>query len=168
MLKPFEWLSLSRQLLSNSALGELTDARLRRAVSTAYYAVFHMVLGAADLRFMGPGLETSAGYGILYRSFDHHHIRTVCDALYVSSLKGRYKIILRRDAVSQDIRDFARACPALQAARDRADYDPTATFVTADVATLVDEAETAMVAFSRATAEEQADVLALMMVRIRD
>jgi hypothetical protein len=117
---------------------------------------------------MGVGHENAAGYAILYRSFDHRHMKTVCEALDVSTLRDRYKINLRRDAVSRAMRDFAGAFPTLQAARHRADYDPAAAFVPADVSSLIGEAETAIAAFGRVAPDEQADVLALMMVKIRD
>jgi hypothetical protein len=66
------------------------------------------------------------------------------------------------------MRDFAGAFPTLQAARHRIDYDPAATFVPADVSSLIGEAETAIAAFDRVAPDEQADLLALMMVKVRD
>jgi hypothetical protein len=90
MPNPSELLALSRHLSTAADPIDLTDARLRRAVSTAYYAVFHTILRAAALRFMGAGQENAAGYAILYRSFDHRHMKTVCEALDVSTLKDRY------------------------------------------------------------------------------
>jgi hypothetical protein len=144
------------------------DAQLRRAVSTAYYALFHSILRAAAQRFMGREQENAAGYAIIYRSFDHGHMKRVCEALRVSTLKDKFRYHLRRTSVSQDMRDFAAIFPILQDARQHADYDPTAEFPTSEVSSLVDAAEVAMAAFERTAADEQADVLALMMVRTRD
>src|SRR5258708_2364680 len=79
------------RLVSNSSdETQPTDAHLRRAVSTAYYALFHKVLRSAAQRFMGPDQERRAGFTILYRSFDHRHMKLVCLALRVSTLKDRY------------------------------------------------------------------------------
>jgi len=161
-------LALARLLSTISSEPHSPDVHLRRAVSTAYYAVFHKILHAAALRFMGPGQEKAAGYAILYRSFDHRHMKMVCEALQVSTLKDKFKYHLRRNNVSQEMRNFAGIFPDLQDARHLADYDPAVEFLPSDVSSLIDAAELAMAAFDRATPEEQADVLALMMVRTRD
>jgi hypothetical protein len=168
MLEPSELLAVARLLSTASNPAELTDARLRRAVSSAYYAVFHTILRAAARRFMGGDGESAAGYGILYRSFDHRHMATVCDALQAPTLKDRYRRNLRKPSVGKDTRDFATIFPSLQAARHQADYDPMAAFAASDVASLIEIAEIAIAAFNRVAADEQADVLALLMVRIRD
>jgi uncharacterized protein (UPF0332 family) len=58
MPDPAELLAVARQLANS--LPQPNDAQLRRAVSTAYYAVFHKILLAAAERFMGPGTESTA------------------------------------------------------------------------------------------------------------
>jgi hypothetical protein len=68
------------------AAGSRSDAQRRRAVSTAYYAVFHHILAAAAARFMGPGTEASGGYRLLYRGFNHGRMKTVCTALTAPAL----------------------------------------------------------------------------------
>ncbi len=117
---------------------------------------------------MGPGKEQSAGYILIYRSFEHRHLKAVCDSLDVPILKDSLKRQLGRDAVSQDMRDFANIFPTLQDARHRADYDPAAVFLWDDVLSLVGSANLAMEALDRAGADEQADVLALMLVKTRN
>lgn len=164
MLDLLELLGLARSLMANPSP---TDAELRRAVSSLYYAIFHTVLRAAALRFMGPGHEQSPGYTILYRSFDHGYMRTVCEALQASTLSRRYRTALNRTAASQGIRDFATAFTEFQDLRHDADYDPAARFLQADVVVLIDEAAVAIVAFDNAPADERTDVLALLMVKPR-
>ncbi len=137
-------------------------------MSSVYYAVFHKVSTAAARCFLGPGQEETAAYAILYRSFDHRHMKMVCEALQASTLKDKFRRQLRRTAVSREMRDFAEIFPALQDARHLADYDPTARFLASDVASLIDQADAAMGAFDRAPSQERIDVLALLMVRIRD
>jgi hypothetical protein len=161
-------LDVARLLSTPGAQPRSTDAELRRAVSSVYYAVFHKILRAAAQRFVGPDHEETAAYGILYRAFDRRHVAMVCEALRGPTLRDKYKLQLRRTAVSQDMRDFAGIFPVLQDARHLADYDPAARFRPSNVSSLIDEADTAMAAFDRVTPEEQADVLALMMVRTRD
>ena len=160
-------LTVARFLSRAGAQPPPSDAHLRRAVSTAYYAVFHNVLRAAAKRFMGADQEATAGYAILYRGFDHRRMKEICEALQPSTIKAKYAYHLRRTAVSQDMRDFAGAFPALQDARHHADYDPAAVFLPSDVSSLIDAAEVAMDAFDRTAPDEQADVLALMLVGAR-
>ena len=116
---------------------------------------------------MGPRHENSAGFEIIYRGFEHRDIKSVCEALQVSTLKEKYQRVLRRSSVSQEIRDFASAFPALQEFRHLADYDPSTRFFLSDVVSIVDVAEVAMDAFERAAGDEKADILALMMVGSR-
>jgi len=66
------------------------------------------------------------------------------------------------------MRDFASNFPRLQGARHLADYDPQAVFPHAGVLFLIDTAAIAIEAFDRTTADEQADILALMLVRARN
>jgi hypothetical protein len=155
------------RLLADSVGSPSQDAQLRRAVSTAYYALFHTVVRSAAQRFVGPDNESSAGYRLLYRSFDHGHMRRMCEALEVSTLSDRMKYQLRRNSVSQDMRDFASSFATHQKNRHLADYDPWPDFLVSDIASLVDEADNAMAAFENASADEQTDVLALLMVKVR-
>ncbi len=157
-------LTVAREL----SRGGTSGAWSKRAVSTAYYAVFHKISFAAAQRFLGAGREATGAYAILYRSFDHRHMKTVCQALQASTLKEKFRGHLRRGAVSQETRDFARAFQKLQEARHLADYDPAVDFPPDEVASLIDSADAAMAAFDRAAPDEQIDVLALMMVRTRD
>jgi hypothetical protein len=168
MPDPSELLAVARHLSTGDDETQPSDARLRRAVSTAYYALFHKVLRAAAQRFMGPNQEQRAGFTVLYRSFDHRHMKMVCLALRVSTLNDRYGKLLQKDAVSQAARDFAGAFAALQDVRQLADYDPVVEFVPAQVSALIDSADAAMAAFDRIVPEELTDILALLMVRTRE
>lgn len=165
MLDPGELLEVAELLLNTGA--PPSQGQLRRAVSTAYYAVFHTVLRSAARRFVGTTQSNADAYTMLYRSFDHGHMRKVCEDLRVSTLKERVRLQLRRTAVSQDVRDFADILPVLQDQRHIADCDPTASFLPSDAASLIGTAKTAIEAFSRVPAAEQADVLAMIMVRVR-
>lgn len=167
MLDLADFLAVAR-LLTVAGTSPPSDAQLRRAVSTAYYALFHRVLQAAAQRFMGPNQENSAGYALIYRSFDHRHIRTVCEALNVHTLKDNIKRQLGRHAVSPDMRNFANTFSLLQDARHLADYDPESIFLPTDVLSLIGSANAAIEAFDRVAAGEQTDVLALMLVRVRN
>lgn len=99
-MSPADLLLVARQLADPSGATPPNDAQLRRAVSTAYYAVFHTILQAAAERFMGPGQEHTGGYSLLYRSFNHGKMRAVCEKLGASALNQNTIAQLRRYAVS--------------------------------------------------------------------
>jgi hypothetical protein len=65
------------------------------------------------------------------------------------------------------MRDFANSFATLQRTRHLADYDPWSEFLPSDISSLVDEADNAMTAFDNTDPDERADVLALLMVRVR-
>lgn len=165
MPDPAQLLAVSRQLLFS--LPQPNDAQLRRAVSTIYYALFHKILREAAARFMGSGSESSAAYSLLYRSFDHRHMKTICEQLNVPTMKKAMQTSLHRTAVSAAMRNFARIFLVLQEQRHQADYDPRTAFESSEVSNLIDMAELAIRAFNNAPPAEQADILALLMVRPR-
>ena len=167
MPDPADLIAVARLLSNEGAPVPPSQAQLRRAVSTAYYALFHKILRTTADLFIGKDQEHSGAYAILYRSFDHGHMKRTCEDLQVSTLKDRTKGLLRRSLVSEDTRDFAGSFPALQEVRHLGDYDPTARFRPSDVASLIDSAEVAIEAFDRITPDERADILALLMVRSR-
>ena len=147
--------------------GDRSEARTRRGVSTANYALCHHLLRAAAERFVGSGKTSSAAYAIIYRGFDHHHIRAVCENLKARTLTDRYKAALGRSAASQHMRDFASTFPELQDARHAADYHPTYGVALSQAISFVDLAGVAITAFERCSIEERDDVLALMLVKLR-
>jgi hypothetical protein len=168
VLDSSELLDVARLLAAAGADPPPTEAQLRRAVSTAYYALFHKIAQAGACRFMGHGHERKAGYALLYRGFNHSRMKTVCRALDAPRLAPNLERQLGRLAVSQDLREFARLFVALQEARHRADYDPHAILTHADAIKSVERADSAMQAFGRVPADEQADVLALLLANPRD
>lgn len=167
MPDPSDLLAVARLLLCAEATNPPPEAQLRRAVSTAYYALFHKALRAAGERFMGGGSERSAGYRLLYRGYSHGRMKEVCKSLDAPTMKESVRRQLGRSAVSNQMRHFASVFTVLQEARHLADYDPSILFVLSDSADLVDVAEAAMRNFDLVALDEKADVLALMLVNPR-
>ena len=67
--------------MSDAATAPVRPARLRRAVSAAYYALFHHVLRTGADRFIGTSRRHTAGYAMLYRSFAHARMKDVCQEI---------------------------------------------------------------------------------------
>ena len=167
MPDPAGLISLARTLAEGAGTEKPTDAHLRRSISTAYYAVFHTVLRAAADRFVGGDQVSTVAYAVVYRSFDHRHMREMCNRLRVSVLKDKYRHLFERDALSLEARQFATAFPLIQDARVRADYDPQINILDSDAHSTVDAAEAAMAVFNDIAWPEKADLLALLMTDAR-
>lgn len=116
---------------------------------------------------MGAGHESSGGYALIYRSFEHRRIPDICAKLSDTRAVKRIAHDLRRPSISKDMRDFADVFSTSQEARYLADYEPNFVFDRAEVVSQIEAVEAAMAAFDGTAPEEPADILALMMVRTR-
>ena len=96
------------RVLTESGPGRPTQARLRRAVSTAYYAMFHCLAAAAADLFIGR--QRTPAWHRVYRALDHGRARSAC-------LQGQ-----TMPNYPEEIRYFAKTFVALQKARQHADY----------------------------------------------
>ena len=85
-----------------------TQARLRRAVSTGYYAMFYTLAASAADLFIGT--ERSPAWHRAYRALEHGRARSAC----------RQGQTMRE--FPAEVRDFAEAFVELQKARQEADY----------------------------------------------
>jgi len=162
---PADLLNVARLLAGGPP--DATDAQLRRAVSTAYYAVFHKILRMAAHRFVGEAQGQTAAYRMIYRGFDHGRVNEVCQAIDKPMMSKAFKESLGKSGVSLEMRRFANAFCVLRDARHLADYDPTYRLERIVVDGMIQMAETAMAALDAVAPEELADVMALMMVKTR-
>ena len=129
--------------------GSKNAARLRKAVSAAYYAMFHALAQNNADRLVGD-LETDRETGAwhrTYRALDH---RAAYRQLSESRL-GNF---------SGHVKRFANAFRDLQYNRHQADYDPQSRFSPADVLNLIVEAESAIGDLLTATAAERREIAA--------
>lgn len=92
---------------------------MRRAISTAYYAVFHMIVD--DFVEHWPFADQRARLG---RMFTHQRMRDT---------PVKFKDPKNPTGVEIDLKDIVRALGQLQKDRHRADYDPSWNIVDTDV-----------------------------------
>ncbi|MSP00101.1 MAG: hypothetical protein EXR07_03475 [Acetobacteraceae bacterium] len=104
--------------------GPHRQADLRRAISTAYYAVFHTVLTAMADRVVGRGRRATPHYALAYRGLDHRTLSGFCTLAARASLPSKYSGLSPDGGFNNDVRRFARSVFELQQERHRADYDP--------------------------------------------
>jgi len=121
---------------------EQSQTHLKRAVSTAYYAMFHAVCAnaAALLSDEIPDPAASAAWLQAYRGPEHTHVRNQCRN---AGLMARFP---------PDIRNFAQNFVQIQSYRNQADYNPRAHFSRSDVLEIIDDAERAIIQLSSASA----------------
>ena len=107
-----------------------TQANLRRAISTAYYAVFHSLAHtAADLLI---GRKRTSAWHQVYRALEHGNAKNAC--LNKQAMQG----------FPHEIQEFAKKFIALQNARHQADYAYDANYDRQDTLAAIDRADDAI------------------------
>lgn len=125
-------LSLAETLAD--ATNDSTTVHLRRATSSAYYALFHGLIGDATTRLTGPDPTRDRDRHTLSRWYSHAEMRTVCQWVIRLTRGGSVPngvADLLAPSVPQ-LADVARAFIQLQEARHEADYDHRADLDVAD------------------------------------
>jgi hypothetical protein len=106
---------------------------LRRAVSAAYYALFHLLVGEATNRLVGV-LSVRTRFS---RAFDHGDMKQASRAFGGSPTPQQLATLTNGSPIPAELRDFALAFIQLQDARHEADYDVGKTFTRQDVNGLI-------------------------------
>jgi hypothetical protein len=113
------------QHLASREPRRLRQASLRRAVSVAYYALFHLLAAEGVRRFL-PASPVHLREQVR-RSYEHGHMKTVCDQFSKPQPSGAFAALLTLP-IEPELCSVAEAFIALQQARHDADYNLTATF----------------------------------------
>ena len=113
---------------------------LRRAVSAAYYAVFHALTQQAAARAVGSTAAVAFATAVA-RSFEHSGMRSAADDMAKQNPSAKTRPLLDGVALSSDIRTICQRFSNLQVLRHRADYDLSSTFNKADAVQAVDDAD---------------------------
>ena len=151
MIDPNELIATCYKLVPAAADPPPSEADLRRAVSTAYYAVFHTLAASnAELIAGQPQSGVSAyAWERVYRRLDHgraqNNLRAVLNLL---SPSGAF---------------FARTFIELQGMRQEADYDPNFSITHTRTFNAIAQAETAIRDFAQLTQEERRLLVAQSM-----
>ncbi len=128
---------------------------LNRAVSSAYYGLFHTLAKLAADTIVGVGADRStAAWRQTYRALNHGLAKNACKQ---AQSRGFPACIVQ----------FAEAFVDLQELRHSADYDPTAIFKRADVVASIDLAEQAIFNLGMASRRDLRAFVALVMLQER-
>ena len=125
-----------------SRRGRPRQAELRRAVSAAYYALFHTLAGTCANLLVGGRSSTRTKYAWrqMYRAPDHGQVKR-------RFVERRPKRVLAR--FPQEVQDFADQFVRMQRLRHLADYDPFERFSRYAVSQYIDETKAAIAEFEQ-------------------
>jgi hypothetical protein len=140
--------------LASASPNKPRQADLRRAVSTAYYALAMAKNVADTMAGAVKGNRSEPAWAQAYRGLQHGDARAACEAI-------------RNQNVSQEIKDSADAFVVLQSARHAADYDPLHRVTRAEAVLAVQSAKDAIGKLRSATAKDRRAFAVLVLVRKR-
>jgi uncharacterized protein (UPF0332 family) len=162
VLNPDHLLEQAERLIS-PADGLSREVDRRRAISAAYYAVFHFILTAAADFFAGAENRRSKNYALAYRSIDHRGLRDLCLHVQKSTLPPKYRRYLPLNGFLKNIPAFATAYVELYEKRHEADYDPRARVTVSRTRLAISTARDAISRFQRSASFRQRAFLSLLL-----
>lgn len=139
------------------------QSSLRRAVSTAYYAIFHLLISEATSNWARPELRASLG-----RCFDHGPMKSAAE-----SQAAQINLALKTGSVSvteadQDLLTVANAFVQAQQRRIDADYNLAKEWVPSEVAAHIGSVNEAFQAWGRIAEDAKAQVFLVSMLGSKD
>lgn len=159
-MNPAELIALAR-ILVNGVIGggtaTVSQTELRRAVSCAYYAMFHTLAlsNANTLIGASPTDQQRWAWQQTYRAADHRPARNKLSRV---GLGGRFPAA---------IDDFGEVVVAAQQARHSADYDPNSDFSATDVAGLISRVESVIANFNQTPEDNRCDLAVHILTNVR-
>lgn len=159
-MNPLELIALARALVNGVIAGgaaQVSQTELRRAISCAYYAMFHTlaISNANALVGASPADQRRWSWQQTYRAADHRPTR---NKLSRASLHGRFPIAVRA---------FGIVFAVAQQSRHSADYDPHGQFHATDVADLIDRVEDVIAAFNQIPDDIRRDLAIHVLTNVR-
>jgi hypothetical protein len=108
------------------------QASLRRSISAAYYALFHLLTAETVARI---ALRRPGGLRLqMRRAFDHREMKVVCKSFAQGAVQNLSEATrhLISGGIESEIQKIAALFVQLQEARHLADYDHSASFMRAE------------------------------------
>jgi hypothetical protein len=146
-----------------SQAGRPRQADIRRAISAAYYGLFHAIVAKAVDQFVGATNRDKSHYGLAYRSVSHSRLREVCNEVQKSTQSNKYRPYIPTTGFGSNIIAFAEAALELQERRHSADYDVMVSMTRSDAALAVATARAALGGFDQSSHQEQLAFLSLLL-----
>ena len=162
ILNPDHLFEQAGKLISPPA-GRPRQVDVRRAISAAYYAIFHATITAAVDQLIGVTSRDQSRYGLAYRSVHHAWLRDLCREIQKSTLSNKFKPYTPPSGFDPNITAFAAAVVELQEKRHSADYDVMIRMNRSDAALAIATAEAALNRFSKASEPQRLAFLSLLL-----
>ena len=149
--------------LATSPSPAFEQASFRRSVSTAYYGLFHLLIGKAAQHWNG---SSEARLG-LERAFNHKNMREISEAISKGSWKSWRTPQL---SIPFELQHVAKAFINLQEARHLADYDNTKIWTSTEVDSRLTQARRAFQSWEKIQTDPAANeyLLALLIGKKRE
>ena len=143
MISPQELISTCYRLVPQTVTPPPSQADMRRAISTAYYALFHTLAASNGELIAGQPQSNISSYAWerVYRRLDHGRTQ--------NNLRAALSLLSSSGA------NFARTFIDLQGLRQDADYNPNARITRSDTINIIAQAQIAISDFARLTQEER-------------
>ena len=141
------------------------QASLRRAVSAAYYALFHLLVGESSKMVVSGALHSNLR-DLVGRAYEHAEMRQASKAFASTGLPPHLQSLLPA-GVPAGIRTVAEVFVLLQEARHNADYNRALTWTRSEAHDIVKRAEQSFQAWHavRDTPETRVYLAALLLWR---
>lgn len=117
------------------------QGNLRRAVSTAYYALFHFLVDQSSRFLVGSTNHREALRRVAARAFQHGEMADAAKSFRSGTLPPPVTRIAGVVSVSSQLRDVTRVFVLAQEQRPLADCDLAETFLRSDVTALIGRIE---------------------------
>jgi uncharacterized protein (UPF0332 family) len=166
VLNPTHLLEQAERLLEPRGSRVLIrQADRRRAISAAYYAVFHFTLIAVADQFVGRTERKAARYALAYRSIDHNKLEGLCRVASSAKIdtKSKYAKFIPENGFGGSVREFSSLLLELKEKRNAADYDPSHWVKIADARRAISAAQSAIQQFENAHPDETIAFLSLLV-----
>jgi uncharacterized protein (UPF0332 family) len=147
-------LGQARALANPGTRGAPRQSSLRRAVSTAYYALFHYLIDQSCRALLGSNPHQRGFRRSLARAFSHQSMKEACSCFAASALPVSVTKALPKGLDSEyrpdpAIKAIATTFRELQLKRHLADYDLAERFKKSETVAVIHEVESRINGFDR-------------------
>ena len=150
-----DWLELA-DALARPGPGKPEQAYFRRSISTAYYALFHLLIGSAVQGWNG----SAAVRAQLERAFEHRQMNQVAKAVASGQWKGWSGLT----SLPAELLIVAESFVTLQQVRHEADYNNAKVWTQTEAITQVSAAQNAFAAWRKIKATDVANEYLLSLL----
>lgn len=164
-----ETLAASRRLLAREPgqRGRIAAARIRRSISTTYYALFHFLLEECSSRIVGVGAGLLRRRRIAARIVSHRSLKRTFSKVGGGAISADLHEYFGVEAAPEFVRVLALVTLRAQDQRLEADYDLNAIASEANARVLIDDVEAAISGWQRSNEAADRDfkhALSLLLI----